>query len=218
MPAWHDLEADLAWMAGVELSPHEADLLNANTLAQTVAYFHNVYGVGRSLSRLLDEARGALLEGYCTKVEPRAGACELVRRLHADGVRLAVASSSPLVLLRAGLERAGLFDLFDVVASAEDAGLSKRDGRFVEGVADELGVCPVDAWCVDDSTYALAVMAAAGFHTVGIYDSDASGTFAQLAACADVAVRDFRELDYDRFARGGYARPRSCARSAEGRN
>ena len=202
MAAWHSLENDLAWMAGVELTPWQVDLLNANTLSQTVSYFHTTYGVGKSFSSLLEEARGILLESYCTCVAPRRGACELVRALSERGVRLAVASSSARVFLRAGLERAGLFEMFDVVASAEDEGASKRDPRFVQSVAARLGASPQASWCVDDSVYALEAMARAGFSTAGVYDSDAAGTFARLCKVADVAVRELDELDVDLLAGG----------------
>ncbi len=200
MSAWHALEADLAWMAGVELTPWQTDLLNANTLPQTVAYFHGTYGVGKSYDSLLGEARNFLLESYRTQVQPREGACDLVRDLHGRGVKLAVASSSPGAFLRAGLERAGVLDLFDVVCSAEDEGASKRDGAFVQSVLDRLGTKAEDAWCIDDSVYALKTMKGVGLSTVGVYDSDAAGTFADLQATADVAVRKLTEIDCDLFA------------------
>ncbi|MDO4291257.1 MAG: HAD family phosphatase [Eggerthellaceae bacterium] len=205
MPAWHALEADLAWMAGITLTPQQISMLNANTLEQTVGYFHRSYGVGRSEARLLEEARGILLEHYCTDVQPREGACELVERLRADGVRLAVASSSPRVLLRVGLERAGVFDAFDLVASAEDEHATKRDPAFLLSVAERIDARPRDAWCVDDSAYALKAAKLAGFSTVGIYDSDDAGTPTQLRRTANVFVRSFAELDYWTLVGGAYA-------------
>ena len=205
MPAWHALEADLAWMAGTTLTPEQIDMLNANTLPQTVAYFFDTYGVGRSFARLLEEARGILLESYCTLVKPRLGAVELVRQLHSDGVKLAVASSSPHVLVRTGLERAGIYELFCCVASAEDEGASKREARFSASVGDRLSAARTRTWCVDDSAYALRAMRQAGFHALGIYDSDAAGTPDELASVSDAAIRSFAELDYGAFVAGRYA-------------
>ncbi len=80
-------------------------------------------------------------------------------------MKLAVASSSPLDFLQAGLERAGIFDLFDVVVSAEDEGRTKTDPQFSASVAFRLGAKPSNSWCVDDSAYALKAMAQAGFMT-----------------------------------------------------
>lgn len=200
MPVWHRLEHDLAWMSGIELSPEQIALLNANTLSQTVAYFHANYGVGRNYASLLHEAHEVLLKGYRTSVEPRLGAKELVLTLKEKGIELAVASSSSGSFLRAGLEHAGILDAFSVIASAEDEHATKRDPRFVLSVAARLGVDPSKTWCVDDSAYALEVMGKAGFSTVGVYDSDEAGTRAQLRAVADMAVDELTELDADMLA------------------
>ena len=204
MSAWHRLEQDLAWMSGIELSPAQIALLNANTLSQTVAYFHANYGVGCSYASLLQEAYEVLLEGYRTSVEPRLGARELVQSLKANGVKLAVASSSSASFLRAGLDRAGILDAFSVVASAEDEQTTKRDPRFVLSVAARLNADPSKTWCIDDSVYAIEVMNKAGFSTVGVYDSDEAGTRAQLSAAADVAVDELTELDADLFVKNPY--------------
>lgn len=83
--------------------------------------------MGSSVEEVLDDAYQILLSEYRDNVLARSGAVELARRLSGDGVKLAVASSSPVDFLQAGLERAGIFDLFDVVASAEGEGRTKSD-------------------------------------------------------------------------------------------
>ena len=117
-------------------------------------------------------------------------------------MKLAVASSSPVDFLQAGLERAGIFDLFDVVASAEGEGRTKSDPQFSVSVAFRLGANPANSWCVDDSAYALGAMAQAGFMTLGIYDSDNAGTEEDLREAADSFINGFEELDYECFVRG----------------
>lgn len=200
MPAWHRMENELARKAGVALSPYQVVCLNANTLPETASFFHGECGLGRSPEEVLAFARARLLEEYQTSVEPREGACELVERLHADGVKLAVASSSPLEFLEAGLRRAGIFELFDVVASADDEGKSKGDPQFSLNVAFRLGVKPPNCWCIDDSVYALRAMSESGFMTLGIYDSDEAGTKEDLCEVADGFISDFSEMDYRCFA------------------
>lgn len=206
MPAWHDLEERFAREAGITLSKEHLDILNANTLQETAAYFHERCGLGESSAAVLRRAREILLEAYRSEVMPRPGAVELVERLKSDGVKLAVASSSTAAFLEAGLQRAGIYRLFDLVFSAEDEGATKRDPRFVLSVADRLGAQPGSSWCVDDSAYALEAMREAGFHTLGIYDSDIAGTRRQLALVAEASIDSFTQLDYERFLAGGYAR------------
>lgn len=127
MPAWHALQERFAQRAGIALNPMQLVRLNANTLPETAAFFHRECGLGGSDEEVLNDAHQILLDEYRNVVPARSGAVELVRRLSGEGVKLAVASSSPIDFLQAGLERAGIFDLFDVVASAEDEGRTKAD-------------------------------------------------------------------------------------------
>ncbi len=202
MPAWHAMQEGLAQKAGVVLNPLQLVRLNANTLPQTAAFFHEECGLGASTEAVLEDARNALLEAYRTRVSARNGAVELVRRLSRDGVKLAIVSSSPDEFLRAGLERAGIYCFFDVVASAQDEGKTKNDPLFSEGVAYRLRANPENSWCVDDSAYALRAMAKAGFMTLAIYDSDNAGTKEDLREIADSFINGFEELDYECFVRG----------------
>lgn len=200
MPAWHRLEAELARKAGISLSPFQLVCLNSNTLPETASFFHEC-GLGESAEEVLSFARGRLLREYRSHVQPREGAYELVSRLHDDGVKLAVASSSPSCFLEAGLQRAGMLELFDVIASAEDEGRSKGDPQFALSVAFRLGVSPENCWCVDDSVYALRAMSESGFMTLGIYDSDNAGTKEDLREVADSYIGEFDEMDYGCFVR-----------------
>lgn len=191
MPAWHALQERFAQRAGIALNPMQLVRLNANTLPETAAFFHRECGLGGSDEEVLNDARQILLDEYRNAIPARSGAVEL-----------AVASSSPIDFLQAGLERAGIFDLFDVVASAEDEGRTKADPQFSASVAFRLGAKPANSWCVDDSAYALRAMAQAGFMTLGIYDSDNAGTKEDLREAADSFINGFEELDYECFARG----------------
>lgn len=201
MDVWHAMESGLARQAGIRLDPQQVEQLNANTLSQTVAFFHDRYGVGESRDELFADAFALLLAGYRERVVARAGASDLALALRSRGLLLAVASSSPRVFLEAGLERAGMLDLFDLVVSAEDEGASKRDPRFFLRLADRLGASPDAIWGIDDSVYAIRAMDEAGYSTVGIYDTDEAGTFEELRLAAHRAVREFAELPYEGLLR-----------------
>lgn len=204
MGSWRALQLSLAQLADVELSSAQLDRLNSNTLEETVYYFRKEYGLGSSFDDLLSDARGLLMDSYTTQAAPRPGARALVNALQQRGVLMAVASSSPLVFLQAGLQSVGLWDAFSVVASAEDERTSKRNPSFCVSVAKRMGVHPGNSWCVDDSAYAIRAMSAGGFSTVGVYDSDEAGTYAELCACADVAVFGLNQLDCDVLMRGAF--------------
>ena len=205
MGAWHTLERDLAQRANITLDAAEKSRLNACTLSQLVAYFHNTYGVGESYDALFEEARAQLLNEYHNEIQPKKGALELLARLKDDGVKLALASASPLFLIEAGLKRFNIHHIFDVIASADQENTSKQNPRFLQAVAQSLDSKTCDMWGIDDSVYALDVMNHLGFSTIGIYDSDAAGSLSELQKSANFAVRALSDLDYETFINDGYA-------------
>jgi sugar-phosphatase len=89
------------------------------------------------------------------------GVAEAIAVARQDGRRLALASSSPLVLIEAALERLGLSSAFDVVQSAEKLPLGKPHPDIFLVTAGRLGVAPVECVVLEDSlTGVLAAKAA----------------------------------------------------------
>lgn len=203
MPAWHQLESSLAWLAGIEYTSALAGSLNANTLEQTIAFFHYGFGVGRSCEQLLESAHGVLFERYRNDVPLRKGVRSFLETLGKNGIPLAILSSSPSDFVCTSLKRKRLDKSFSFIASAQDERASKQDPSYVARTAARFQVDPQSIWCFDDSAYALRAMQLAGLNTVGVYDSDAAGTFEELQECAGQAVRGFSQFDHGTFLRHG---------------
>ena len=203
MPAWHALQERFAQRAGIALNPMQLVRLNANTLPETAAFFHRECGLGGSDEEVLNDAHQILLDEYRNVVPARSGAVELVRRLSGEGVKLAVASSSPIDFLQAGLERERAYSTYSMWLPLRKTRVERRQTPSSARVSlSGWGVKPANSWCVDDSAYALRAMAQAGFMTLGIYDSDNAGTKEDLREAADSFINGFEELDYECFARG----------------
>ena len=192
--AWWEAEAKLARRAGVELSREERDALVTFTIAESSAFFHEKYGLGESsedVVRMMDE----LMLAYYRAAQPREGSLEFVRTMHARGVRMAVASSSPQAYLQAGLGAAGFLPYLDTVMSVDDVGASKREPAVFHAAREAMGTAIENTWGFEDSLYAVRTLAQAGYRTVGLYERDDSGAFEDLRREATLAVRSFAELD-----------------------
>ncbi len=88
--------------------------------------------------------------------------------VEALGLRLALASSSPMRLIRAVLSSGGLVDRFDVVLSAEDEARGKPDPAVYLSAARELGVPPERCLAVEDSINGVRSAKAAGMVCVAV--------------------------------------------------
>lgn len=202
MQAWRALEGDLAQRAGVALSKADTDRITTLTIPECGAYFHERFGLGSSgvdVERMIGDF---MLEYYRERSRLRPGALAFMQALAECGVRMSVASSSPQAYLQAGLSHCGVLPYLDAVVSVDDVGASKREPAVYDCARKAMGTQLAFTWGFEDATYALRTLRAAGYRTVGIYDCDLSGTYDELAAVADVAVRGFGELSVDGFLCG----------------
>ena len=117
------------------------------------------------LARAKNELYRSLLEG----LGPEAvlpGVAGLLARLRAEGILLAVGSSSRNAKLI--LERTGLAGSFDAVADGEDIARSKPDPEVFLVAARKLGVEPGDCAVVEDAEAGIDAALAAGMLAVGV--------------------------------------------------
>lgn len=199
MNVWRDMEADFARRAGGELTSADRDLLTTLTTPEAGRFFHEKFGLGASADEVVDMVNNYMLDFYSTRAKARPGALDFVRCLSKHGVRLSVASSSPVSFLRAGLGHTGFSPLLDAVVSVDDVGKPKREPAVYQRAQALMGTSLAATWGVEDAVYAIGTLSRAGFHTLAVYDCDESGTYDELSRAAEKTIRDFRDINADDF-------------------
>jgi 2-haloalkanoic acid dehalogenase type II len=125
-----------------------------------VAEAAEAVGLPRHLADELDARYGEL--------QPWDDVPEVLRQLAADGLRLGVVTNCSERLGRVAAERTGLLRAgtsFDVVVTAERAGVYKPDPRAYRLALSELNVAPARCLFVAGSAYDLTGTAAVGLPT-----------------------------------------------------
>ena len=201
MGAWREMESEFAHRAGGELTEADRDLLTTLTTPEAGRFFHEKFGLGSSADDVVRMVNEYMLNYYSTRAVARPGALSFVQGLSELGVRLSVASSSPVAFLRAGLAHTGFLPLLDAVVSVDDVGKPKREPAVYERTQSLMGTDAAMTWGFEDAVYAIGTLKRAGFHALAVYDCDESGTFEELSAAADRTVRSFLELDAGEFVK-----------------
>ncbi|HIT51287.1 MAG TPA: HAD family phosphatase [Candidatus Aveggerthella excrementigallinarum] len=199
MDMWHEIEADLARASGVEPSEELAAELAPLTLPEVAAYFHERHGLGASNDDVLGMLTESAIKGYGTIAAARPGTLAVVEALAAAGVCMSVASSSSQAMLQAGLAHAGFLPYLDAVFSVDDVGESKRSPKVYHAAREVMGTTVAETWGAEDAIYAVRTLNKAGYRTVGIYDTDPSGTWEQLQAEATLAITTWEGFDIARL-------------------
>jgi HAD superfamily hydrolase (TIGR01509 family) len=168
-------------------------------------YLHEVVGLTQAPDEINAEVVRRMIERYEQTLPLVAGATDAVRRLHADGARLAVASSSNPPLIAFVLEHAGIRSLFEVVVSSEEVARGKPAPDVYLEAASRLGVAPSACVAVEDSDSGIRAARAAGMAVVAFPNRRYPPSDEALAQAVFV-VDDLARLDtalLGRAAAGG---------------
>ena len=140
------------------------------SIGATGEILHRACGFGSSGDAFCDELFAFFRVCYHTRLSPKVDACPFVAALSARGVKMCLASASPMELIHAGLERCGIRRYFPDVISCDDVGSGKDKPDVFLAALDRLGTPMEETWVFEDSPIALETARRAGFQTVGIFD------------------------------------------------
>ncbi|MDG4783729.1 HAD-IA family hydrolase [Micromonospora sp. WMMD961] len=125
--------------------------------------------VGAAYDRISShELRMAYRAELNATLGPAPGIIGWLDRAAALGLRLAVASSSPLVHVSAMLDRAGLRARFEVLATGEEVAAHKPDPAVYLLALERLGLPAEEAVAFEDTAHGVAAAQAAGLRCVAV--------------------------------------------------
>lgn len=172
-PLWKAAEIEVFGSLGVPLTPELCRQTTGVRLDGVVRHWYERYPwhgashaevearVLETVSRLIAE-QGSLMPGVEATIDT------LLRA----GYRLGVASSSPLQLMRAALEKLGIIDVFAVLHSAEDEARGKPDPAVYLTTLTRLDAEPQACFALEDSVLGVQAAKAAGIAVVAVPDPD----------------------------------------------
>jgi HAD superfamily hydrolase (TIGR01509 family) len=190
-PLWVEAEAELLERNGGVFTEADRAATHGRSIEESVEiYAARLGGLDRDVLRA--ELLALMERRYLAGAPLRPGARELVTALRGR-VPLAVASSTTGVLVRLALDRAGLLDAFDVVASGVDLGAAKPDPVVYLEACRLLGVVPGMVVAFEDSPVGVRAARTAGIPVVGVPDRPgvdlaALGAFVVLDTLGEVVV------------------------------
>jgi len=127
-----------------------------------------------------------------TDISPIEGIEKLIKNLCEKKIPIAVASSSPKLLIKEILNKLALYDYFDIVLSGEEVKKGKPAPDIYLETAKLLKVNPEACVVLEDSRNGVMAAKAAGMKCIG-YINPNSGR--QDLSKADIVVKNICEID-----------------------
>lgn len=192
-PLWRSAERDVLRTVGVHATDEDLVQSMGVAIREVVDEWHRRHPwEGPTPGELADAIVDSVARAISRDGVLRDGAISAVDYVRGLGLRLAVASSSPMSLIQAVLSLGLPAEWFDVILSAEAEERGKPDPAAYLSAARELGVAAERCLAVEDSFNGVRSAKAAGMVCVAIPEvCPADGTFDQ----ADLVLRSPSEVD-----------------------
>lgn len=154
----------------VTITEEDNRLVRVLPLDAAMELVHKNYSLASSAEELTALARRVFMDFYSNQVELKPGVLEFLDTLRDRGVRMCIASATPMPLLEAALDRCGIRPYFETVFSCGELGKGKDTPDIYCMALDYLGTDKEHTWVFEDSYVAVKTAAGIGMPTVGIYD------------------------------------------------
>lgn len=154
---------------GTVISEEDNRLMRVLPLTESMRLLHEHYGLGENAEELLKLTQAVFLDFYSHRVQLKDGVREFLKVLRSRGVKMCIASATPLPLVEAALEHCGIRGCFEYLLSCSEI----RKGKDVPDIyllaKEKMGNLP-HTWVFEDAFVAVSTAVGAGFPTVAIYD------------------------------------------------
>lgn len=196
-PLWRRSEIEHFASVGLHLTDEQCAETTGIRIDEVVAIRHRQSpwpspSVAEITSRIVDRMVGLVR----TEVPAKPGAARAIELCAGAGLRLAVASSSPLRLIEAALAGLGLRDRFELVVSAEHERYGKPHPAVFLRTSDALGIAPVECLVLEDSLAGVVAAKAARMTCIAVPERPDP-----RFVLADLALPSLEALDGSTLAR-----------------
>lgn len=145
----------------------------------------------RRFGEALEKERAEIFtRKYLPQVRPFPDVRALFARIRADGLQVALASSSKEHEVKAHARTLGITDLIDAATSADDVEHSKPCPDVFQAALEKLHAVAQQAVVVGDTPYDAAAACRAGMRTIGVL----SGGFSEAELRGAGAVEVYRDV------------------------
>lgn len=178
---------------GLRLSEEENHKILGTTAEETWRWLKERFRLPGSVAEWLRRYDAAVVRTLRGRVTPTSGLMELLPRLKARGLKMAVASSSELAWVHAILDTLRVREYFSAIVSAGDVQRGKPAPDVYLLAARKLRVPPDACLVFEDSPVGLEAAQAAGMRAVAILTPYTRGMDLSRASAVLSSFKEFDE-------------------------
>jgi mannitol-1-/sugar-/sorbitol-6-/2-deoxyglucose-6-phosphatase len=168
-PCWQEAGTETLLQFNVTLSPVQYHHTTGLRTREWLDYWFGHFGIGKERIPTAEAAlHQHVVERIKTHADPMPGVQEILAFFKARNFRIGLATSSPLSLVKVVVDKLGIEDYFETVASAEHLPYGKPHPQVYMDCAQAMAVSPLQCLAFEDSFNGLIAAKAARMTCVAI--------------------------------------------------
>ena len=168
-PCWQEAGTETLLQFNVTLSPVQYHHTTGLRTREWLDYWFGHFGIGKERIPAAEAAlHQHVIEKIRTEAAPLPGVKEILTFFKARNFRIGLATSSPLSLVKVVVDKLGIEDFFETVASAEHLPYGKPHPQVYMDCARAMAVSPLQCLAFEDSFNGLIAAKAARMTCVAI--------------------------------------------------
>ncbi len=198
---WFEAEMNFLKKYGITMTREIMTKMTGRSLRETVSMIKEEYKLAAPIEELMGEKAAASEAIYEYKAQVMPGAHDLVKTIHAQSGRLAIASGSMLHRIEKIVQRFDLAHYFEHLVSSDHVNyVGKPDPAIYIYTANKLGLDPAHCVVIEDSVNGLKAAKGAGMDCIAVPDPRWSrGNYSEanliVKGLTDEKIIDFLELN-----------------------
>lgn len=198
------LDSMLAWRIstekylsrfGLTLTEERYKEIFTLSLEQAGDYIKETFGIKDPPEKIVSDYLELIRDFYYYEAQPKEGVCEFLKRLDEAGIPMIVATSSDRALLDAAFKRLGMRDYFIDLLNCTELETTKHDPFIYLKAAELLGTAPEDTAVFEDVLHAVKTAKSAGFHVIGVEDSESAEVRDEIISCCDRYITTYNGFE-----------------------
>lgn len=194
MEAWNSLGKNFLSKRGIKVPDNLKEIIKSMTLIEAAEYFQTAFKIDLCLKDILKEMSIIMEEKYKNELELKPYVKEYLEKLKNDGVKMCIASATPLNMIEIALKRLNIFEYFEFISSCDEVGVGKNKPDIFYYAAKKLKAEPSEIVVYEDADFALITAKEANFYTVGVYDKYFHDKRKNIELISNLYIESFKEL------------------------
>ena len=194
MGVWHNMTVRFLEKRGLLIDEESIEKFRDMTLEESLPLIVSMFRLPDKIEDVFAEFNALAQDEYLHHIPLKPYAGEYLKKLHSQGVKIAIATSGYQELCRGAMERLGLWDCVDAIALSSEVGVNKSNPDVYLLAAERVGVEPSECMVFEDILLGIQGAKKAGMQTTAVADEFSRQDWAKILQAADHAIESWEEL------------------------